>query len=498
MDRDAFPPPSQSGMGILMQDPVHLSLMESLSHQLELEPKRLSEDALETQALAWLELVVAETPYGEAIRKLLAAKQAQVGEFTPALVGIMPPGVDRALVDIKDAGYEAVLTLQQDPAYLLAQLSVVLYAHRAYVRRYGSALEELQLTRSIFTSLTSGISVANATLPGMPLMYVNPAFESMTGYRLEEVQGRNCRFLQGEERDQAAVARIREALQHERELVTVLKNFRKDGTPFWNELSLSPIHNRKGQLTHFVGIQTDVTARVEFEAALLESEKLAAVGRLAASIAHEINNPLAAVTNMLYLAQEAGDLEDVKRYVRDAADELSRASMITAQSLRFYRQSTKAQAADSASMLDTVLDLYQRKLWNAGIRVEIRHRRTQAILCFESEVQQVISNLVRNAIDAMSGGGRLLVRSRNATEWRHGTKGIVITIADTGRGIPAQVIRQIYQAFFTTKPVGGTGLGLWVSSEIVNRHGGRLLVRSSCKAGASWTVFELFLPFVGR
>ena len=188
-------------------------------------------------------------------------------------------------------------------------------------------LEELHLNRRIFRSVTSGISVADATQPEMPLVYVNPAFEVITRYSLEEVIGKNCRFLQRGETDQPGLTVIRQALKEKREVVTVLKNYRKDGSFFWNELSLSPIQNREGVVTHFVGIQTDVTARVEFEAALRESEKLAAVGRLASSIAHEINNPLESVMNLLYLAQKTDDLTETRRYLWLADQELRQVSL---------------------------------------------------------------------------------------------------------------------------------------------------------------------------
>ena len=362
-------------------------------------------------------------------------------------------------------------------------------------QEHAGAQAELQLNRRIFESVTSGISVADAMLPDMPLTYVNPAFERMTGYRLEEVKGINCRFLQGEERDQPAVAEMRRALLEQRETVALVKNFRKDGTAFWNELSLSPVRNRDGELTHVVGIQTDVTARVEFEAALRESEKLAAVGRLASTMAHEINNPLESLMNLLYLAERTPCSDETKQYLQTADRELRRMKLITSQSLRFYRQSTRPQAIGCPELLDSVLDMYHSRLQNSGVIVERRERPGLSIVCMESEIRQVLNNLVSNAIDAMHGrGGRLLVRTREATEWRSGAAGVVITVADTGIGISREVMKEIYRAFYSTKGIGGTGLGLWISSEIVERHHGRLLVRSRQAPGASGTVFELFLP----
>ena len=321
----------------------------------------------------------------------------------------------------------------------------------------------------------------------------------MTGYSLEEVLGRNCRFLQGDEHDQPGLTLIREAIRQRTETVAILRNYRKNGEPFWNELSLSPIRNRSGEVTHFVGIQSDITPRVEFEAALRQSEKLAAVGRLAASIAHEINNPLESVTNLLYLGRHENNEAQRDHYLAQAETELKRVSLITHQSLRFYRQSTSQQAVLPTDLLTAVLDMYSSQLLTNAIKVERRDRLAQSIVCLDSEIRQVLNNLIGNAKDAMRGrGGRLLVRTREATEWRSGTRGVVITVADTGVGMSAETLAKLYEAFYTTKGILGTGLGLWVSAEIVNRHRGRLLVHSRQDPQPSGTVFQLFLPYQGH
>ncbi len=387
--------------------------------------------------------------------------------------------------------------MPETPAKLTTQLSVALYSHRAFAFRYQSALEELTLNRNIFKSVSNGISVANAQLPDMPLMYVNPAFEVMTGYSLEDVVGTNCRFLQGNERKQPGLTLVREALEQERETVAVLRNFRKDGSAFWNELSLSPIRNADGELTHFVGIQMDVTERVEFESALRESEKLAAVGRLASSIAHEINNPLEAVMNLVYLTKglipEGPGSEEAHQYLGQVDAELQRVALITAQSLRFYKQSTGPEAITCSELIAPIVDIYKPRFTNFNIEIETRERSSQHIVCLASEIRQVVTNLLTNAIDAMKGeGGRLLVRTHEATFWQNDKHGVVITVADTGTGMSKEVQANLFKAFYTTKGISGTGLGLWISSEIVRRHRGHLRVRSTIGRG---TVFQLFLPF---
>ena len=467
--------------------------------QLELEAVHLEEESLHPDILAGLELIVADDALASKVRALLSVREEHGEGVNPAVIAAVPHRPDEPPgMAGPEPEFDGVLPLPQAPAPVAAQLSLILYSHRAFARRYQTAIDELQLNRRIFRSVTSGICVVNATLPDMPITYVNPAFEVMTGYGLEEVMGKNCRFLQGTEHDQPALTLIREAIRDRRETTTILRNFKKDGTPFWNELSLSPIRSRDGELTHFVGIQTDVTTRIEFEVALRQSEKLAAVGRLASSIGHEINNPLEAIMNLIYITERMDIPQEAKEMLARADSELRRIKNIASQSLRFYRQSTKAQAVGCSELLETVLHLYESRFQNAGIKVELRERSRRSIVCMESEIRQVLNNLVANGIDAMQAkGGRLVVRTREATDWATEVEGVLITVADTGVGIPQLQLGEIYKAFYTTKGIMGTGLGLWISSEIVTRHHGRLRVRSSHGGDRTGTVFQLFLPAQG-
>ncbi len=239
----------------------------------------------------------------------------------------------------------------------------------------------------------------------------------------------------------------------------------------------------------------DITERRKTTAALIQSEKLAAVGRLASSIAHEINNPLEAVTNLIYLANTMAENPETRGYLDLAALEIRRISIIANQTLRFHKQSTRPQSIACADLFSTVLSIYEGKLRNAAILVEKRKRACRPVTCFEGEIRQVLSNLVGNAIDAMPHGGRLLIRSRDATDWRTGRKGIVLTVADTGGGISPVDRARIFEAFFTTKGIAGTGLGLWISAEIVARHQGRILLRSGQQPELHGTIFGLFLPY---
>ncbi len=445
-----------------------------------------------------LEVIIAEHEEAIHLVQLTRSLHRVDDPYRPAIL-VITANADGAIEQEAEEAFDGVMPLPQLPAKVAELLSIALYAHRAFARRFEGAMEELHVNRQIFHSVTNGISVANATLPDMPLTYVNPAFEVMTGYSLEDVVGKNCRFLQGSEHDQPGLVLIREAIRDGRQVTATIRNYRRDGTPFWNELTLSPIRGRDGTVMQIVGIQADVTERVEIENALRESEKLAVAGRLAASIAHEINNPLESVTNLVYLAQHSETLGEAQEFLSQADGELRRVKLITSQSLRFYKQSTKPQTVSVGDLVTAALEMGGSRIANANVEIERRDRLHRQIVCMESEIRQVINNLVGNATDAMhgQGGGRLLLRTREATEFGSGRAGVVLTVADTGSGIPRAALQDIYRAFFSTKGLQGTGLGLWISSEIVGRHHGRLVVRSRTGSHGHGTVFRLFLPFQG-
>jgi signal transduction histidine kinase len=256
-----------------------------------------------------------------------------------------------------------------------------------------------------------------------------------------------------------------------------------------------PRRDADGNISGVIVLGIDVTESRRAEQLLLQSEKLNAVGRLASSIAHEINNPLAAVTNLIYLAQQAAVDPDAQSYLASAEVELRRVSAIANQTLRFHRQSTKPKQVTGAELIDATVPLYQGRLLNAHVKLERRDRGNLPITCFEGEILQVLSNLIGNAIDAMAPrGGRLFVRCREATEWKTGRQGIVLTVADTGCGMSPNTLTKMFEPFFTTKGHKGNGIGLWISRGIVDRHHGVLTVRSRRAPEHSGTVFALFLP----
>lgn len=263
-----------------------------------------------------------------------------------------------------------------------------------------------------------------------------------------------------------------------------------DGTLGWAQSRAVPIHDDEGRIIEWFGAASDVTAKKLAEKALFENEKLAVVGRLASSIAHEINNPLESVINLVYLAQSTASNEETKSYLQLANAELERVSHITAATLRFHRQSSSPSTTDVNELIDSVLALHQGRLASQHIDVDKRYGADLIITCWPNEVRQVLANLVSNAIDAMGScrERRLVVRSRTAGE------GVLISVSDTGSGISRAALRRIFEPFFTTKETTGTGLGLWVSKNIIERHGGKIRVRSCRQSPRAGTVFSIFLP----
>jgi signal transduction histidine kinase len=232
------------------------------------------------------------------------------------------------------------------------------------------------------------------------------------------------------------------------------------------------------------------------EQALLMTEKLASVGRLAASIAHEINNPLEAVTNLLYLAKrDIGNREKAEKHLQSATHELDRVTHITQQTLGFYRDNSSPVNVNPSQILDEVIFLYAKKIEARGVKVLREYDENATATLLEGEVRQVFSNLISNALDAMPTGGTLRLRVSNSHKWDNfNLPGIRITVADTGSGILLERRKRLFEPFYTTKKDVGTGLGLWITRGIVEKHRGMIHVRSKTGASGSGTAFSIFLP----
>lgn len=269
---------------------------------------------------------------------------------------------------------------------------------------------------------------------------------------------------------------------------------RRDKSRIWVRAIAAPVRERGGEITGALLVVAQIDEQKKAQEALLLSERLAAAGRLAASVSHEINNPLASVTNLIYLAlNDPGAGPDVKELLQMADRELKRVSHIATQTLQFYRQSSSPAAVDMGELVDSIINMLSSKIRNTDIRIHKEYRAKEQVICFEGEMRQVFTNLITNAIDATPRlNGRLRVRTKAIR--RAESPGVQITIADNGHGMPPDTAARIFDPFYTTKGMRGTGLGLWVSKEIVSKHSGTIRVRSRQGRGA---VFVVFLPFDG-
>jgi signal transduction histidine kinase len=241
---------------------------------------------------------------------------------------------------------------------------------------------------------------------------------------------------------------------------------------------------------------SDITERRKSEEVLRNSEKLAATGRLAHTIAHEINNPLAALTNLLYLARSEFESGlPVGQYLELAQQEVNRISRITRQTLSLHRESASPIQVDVSGILRDVVELLRPKADEAHVSVELETRDNAGIQGYPGELRQAFLNFVVNAVEAAPAGGRVLVRSHRSAAWSNGSlPGVRITISDDGAGIPDEVKGQIFEAFFTTKDLKGSGLGLWLSNSIIVKHHGSVRFRTRTTPPSTGTCFNIFLP----
>ncbi len=231
------------------------------------------------------------------------------------------------------------------------------------------------------------------------------------------------------------------------------------------------------------------------EEALRKAEKLAVAARLAASFSHEINNPLESVTNLLYLVGGSSSLNESRKYAEIAARELARVSEMVTQNLRFHRESIKPVAVEITQVVNAALNLYQARLAAAEVSIERDFRECSPVLGSPGDLRQLTLNLIANALDAIGRRGTLKIRIADAREQKDGSRhGVRVTVGDTGLGILPGIRNTLFEPFVGTKGNTGTGLGLWVSSEIVRRHGGTIRVKSRATPPDTGTVFSVFLP----
>ena len=322
----------------------------------------------------------------------------------------------------------------------------------------------------------------------------NDGARQIFGFTLEEQKGRaSLQSLFPPESVKGAQETI-EKLRRGEEVYWETLARHRSGRSMDVSVSLTPHMDAPGILVGFSAIVRDTTARRRAEKALLQSEKLASVGRLASSIAHEINNPLESVTNLLYILGSRIDDPETRQFLITAQEELARVSHIATHTLRFHKQSSNQTFVDLQALGESVLALYRGRLAASQVVAVCDCRTSPHLFCFEGELRQVLINLVSNAYDALRHGGQLIVRAHPSRNWRTGRHGIRMLVADSGTGMDADVQAHLFEAFFSTKGIGGTGLGLWITKDLVAKNGGNLAVRTTSRPGRSGTVIALFFP----
>ncbi len=321
----------------------------------------------------------------------------------------------------------------------------------------------------------------------------NGGAERLYGYRADEAIGKPVSILSPPEQADEDHRIIQQLLKGERVQNYRTQRVRKDGKRLTVFLSVSPLRDDHGRVVGASSIAQDITAQVRAEEALRKNEKLATAGRLAATIAHEINNPLETIGNLVYLARH--DKAKAEEYLRMAEREVQRVAGIAQQTLGLVRDPASFLPVDIGAVLEEVLTLHSRKLRAKEIEVRSRYDRVAPISGFSGELRQVFSNLIGNAIEALPQRGSLRVRVQRWQEAADSHRpGVRVTIADNGCGITPESMGHLFEPFFTTKKDTGTGLGLWLSYSIVQKHGGWIHVRSRAQRDRSGTIFSIFLP----
>jgi len=324
----------------------------------------------------------------------------------------------------------------------------------------------------------------------------NKSAERIFGYEAAEIVGRPITVLIPPEflnDENVILAKIRagERIDH---FQTVRLN--KNGDRIDVSLTISPLRDQRGSIVGAAKIVRDITAQKKLETKLHITERLASVGRLAASIAHEINNPLEAVINFIYIAKQHPEAsEEIKRYLNSADQELRRVAHITQQTLGFYRDNSEPMSLVIADVLQDVLTVYEHKCQYKTLNVEQRIEPSLTLNTVQGELKQILSNLIANAIDASKENGKIIICARTSHHIPSGGSGVRITIADNGVGISDENKQKLFAPFFTTKTAVGTGLGLWITKDLLEKRGGRIRFRST-DSDPSGTVMTIYLPSV--
>jgi PAS domain S-box-containing protein len=384
------------------------------------------------------------------------------------------------------------------------ELRALTNSYEQHLRAEAEQTRQLQESREFFritlNSLADGVVTTDAQ---EQVTFINPVGLKLTGWQnAAEVRGRRLREVLRlfDENTRVEMRNPLESLRRADEEIKVpreLLMLDRKGEEFPVEMNAAPILNEASGLAGTMIVFRDISQRRQTEQTLRATERLNQAGRLSATIAHEIRNPLDTVTNLIYLLQHDSNSGTMARqYLEMASEELSRITQITGQLLTFHREARHPIEVSIPEVLESVLTVFAPQIRKGNITVGKRFETEAPIRGFPGELRQVFSNLVGNAIDAMPHGGRMILSVREGSRSDDPRrKGVRTTIIDNGQGIPVGVKRNLFAPFYTTKGEKGTGLGLWVSRGIVEKHEGTIHVISSVREGRSGTAFSVFLPF---
>jgi PAS domain S-box-containing protein len=394
----------------------------------------------------------------------------------------------RVVSRVKDYSVRATMPQDRDEVALLVDAFNEMLVE---IQTRDSALQESeQQFRTLADSISQLAWMGDAD---GSLTWYNHRWYEYTGTTPEQMTGWGWQSVHDPEILSEVLEKWKAALSKGQRFEMVFPLRAADGT-FRQFLTRAlPIRDAHGRVIRWFGTNTDITEQLRSAEALRQTEKLAATGRLAASIAHEINNPLEAVTNLVYLARRQP--QNVEKYLQLADHELDRIAQITKNTLGFYRDSTSPTSVNISEVLQEVLALYARKLQFKRISLVYDPSNAIEIFGFPGELRQIFANLIANAIEALPEKGTLKIRatgSKSPTD--NGREGARITFLDNGSGICPADRKKIFEPFYTTKKDVGTGLGLWLTLGLVEKHGGSLRVRSCVDPGRTWTAFSVFLP----
>ena len=351
--------------------------------------------------------------------------------------------------------------------------------------------ESMQLLSSIVGS--SDDAIVSANLQGRVMSW-NRGAERIFGYTTQEMMGQPLMRLTANAADNDLRWRLAQAGRGEESGSYETVRCCKSGKHIPVSVTMSPLRDAATRITGVAEISRDVSDRKQAERNDRTHERLKAMARLASRLAHDINNPLTSVTNLLFLLENEVVSPEGAHYVSLAQRELRRVAGISAQALNLYHITGEPESILIHEIADDALTEQEDRCQTMGIHVAREYRVAPRIRCYVAELRQVLMNLVGNAVDAMPGGGRLRLRVCECRDWVGSGRCLRITVGDTGRGMSAETRRRLFEPFFTTKQATGTGLGLWGCAHVVTRYGGRILVRTRQNGGCSGSVFILMLP----